>query len=277
MFSTPARRLYGALVAALVFSAASAAAQSSRSEATPQAETTLGEKYHVEFSGGYWHPSASMSVESEYLGIIGSSIDFKNDLGLTDHWFNELSVVGRPARKHKLRFQYIPITYDQSATLTRDIVFRAQRYTVGLPVNSQIEWDTYRFSYEYDFITYSKGFGGFIVDAKYTDVKAGLQSPLVNEFIHARAPIPAIGGVGRYYFMPEVSVTGEVTFFTLPQGLIKQYTAHYADVDIYGTMNFNRYIGAQLGYRALNLGYLVDNDTGSFLLKGFYFGIVARY
>jgi len=146
-----------------------------------------------------------------------------------------------------------------------------------LPVNSQIEWKTYRFSYQYDIITYDKGFGGLVVDVKYTDVQAGLQSPIENEFVHARAPIPAIGGVGRYYFIPQVSVTGEVTFFSLPQGLVKEYRAHYADVDIYGTMNFTRNIGAQFGYRSLNLGYLINNDTGSFLLNGFYFGIVARY
>ncbi len=36
-------------------------------------------------------------------------------------------------------------------------------------------------------------------------------------------------------------------------------------------------IGAQLGYRSFDVGYLVDQDTGSFTLKGLYFGVVARY
>ena len=53
------------------------------------------------------------------------TIDFKNDLGLTDTRFRELHVVLRPARKHKFRFQYIPIKYEQRATI--DARHRLQR------------------------------------------------------------------------------------------------------------------------------------------------------
>jgi hypothetical protein len=49
------------------------------------------------------------------------------------------------------------------------------------------------------------------------------------------------------------------------------------DVDIYGTVNFNDYIGVKGGYRSLDMGYLVKQDSGSFTLKGIYIGIVARY
>jgi hypothetical protein len=33
----------------------------------------------------------------------------------------------------------------------------------------------------------------------------------------------------------------------------------------------------QLGYRSLDVGYLVKTDTGSFVLRGLFFGVVARY
>jgi hypothetical protein len=148
---------------------------------------------------------------------------------------------------------------------------------VGLPVNSQLEWKAYRFAYEYDFITRDKGFGGFIVDAKYTDVKAGLQSPILNEFIHARAPIPTLGGIARYYFVPNVSITGELTGISIPDVVSEKYKAHYLDLDIYGTLNFTKNIGGKFGYRTFDVGYLVEKDTGSFNLHGIYFGIVARY
>ncbi len=274
MLNRSAVRLYGVIAVALILAAAPASAQF-----VPRVlnDAATGEKYHIEASAGYWSPSADMSVASEYLGIVGTNIDFKKDLGLTDHRFNELHVVARPARKHKLRFQYIPITYDQSATLTKDIVFRAQRYRVGLPVNSQLEWKAYRFAYEYDFISRDRVFGGFILDAKYTDVKAGLQSPIINEYIHARAPIPAIGGIVRYYVVPNISITGELTGVTIPDSISKEYKAHYADLDIYGTLNFTNNVGGQFGYRSFDVGYLVKKDSGSFVLRGIYFGIVARY
>jgi hypothetical protein len=31
------------------------------------------------------------------------------------------------------------------------------------------------------------------------------------------------------------------------------------------------------GYRTLDLGYHINDDTGSFVLKGIYFGAVLRY
>ena len=40
-------------------------------------------------------------------------------------------------------------------------------------------------------------------------------------------------------------------------------------------MNFNDYIGVQVGYRSLDVGYLIKADTGAFKLKGIYFGAVV--
>ena len=68
-----------------------------------------------------------------------------------------------------------------------------------------------------------------------------------------------------------------VTGFKLPESVAEGYKAHYADIDIYGTVNFNDYVGAQIGWRSLDVGYLVEDDMGSFDFRGLYFGIVARY
>jgi hypothetical protein len=267
-------RLYGALAIALLFVASPVAAQF-----TPRSlnDPATGEQFHIEGSAGFWVPSANMSIASEALGIVGSTIDFKNDLGLTDQRFSEISVVGRPARKHKLRFSYIPIEFIQESTIKRDIKFNGQLYAKGLPVNSDLLWKAYRFAYEYDFITRNRGFGGFILEAKYTDVTATLKSPIVEEFIHAKAPIPAIGGIVRVYVVPNISITGELTGVKIPDSISKEYKAHYADLDIYGTLNFTNNIGVQGGFRSIDVGYHVDSDTGSFVLKGIYFGVVARY
>jgi hypothetical protein len=274
MVTRSSLRLYGALAIALLFVASPVAAQF-----TPRSlnDPATGEQFHIEGSAGFWVPTANMSISSEALGIVGSTIDFKNDLGLTDQRFSEISLVGRPARKHKLRFSYIPIEFIQESTIKRDIKFNGQLYAKGLPVNSDLLWKAYRFAYEYDFITKNRGFGGFILEAKYTDVTATLKSPIVEEFIHAKAPIPAIGGIVRVYVVPNISITGELTGVKIPDSISKEYKAHYADLDIYGTLNFTNNIGVQGGFRSIDVGYHVDSDTGSFVLKGIYFGVVARY
>lgn len=267
-------RVYSLLAAALVLTASPALAQF---RPRPVGDPATGERYHIEGSAGFWHPTATMSISSESLGIGGTSIDFKRDLGLTDQRFGELHAVLKVSRKHKFRFQYIPIKYVQQAIIDRNIVFNGQLYRIGFPVNSALSWKAYRFGYEYDFIVRERGFAGFILDFKYTDVRASLQSPANSEFAHASAPIPALGGIVRVYVVPIVSITGELTGIKVPDSISKEFKAHYADLDIYGTVNVTNNLGAQLGYRSFDVGYLVDQDTGSFKLKGLYFGVVARY
>jgi hypothetical protein len=260
------------------------AAAPARAQYTPRTldDPATGEKYHVEFSVGLWNPSATMTISSEALGIIGTDIDFKKDLGLTDQRFGEFHLVLRPAKKHKFRFELIPIKFEQESVLKRDIVFQGQRYKVGLPVNSQLNWKAYRFGYEYDFISRNRGFLGFVLDAKYTDVQASLQSPIDYESLHAQAPIPTIGGIGRVYVASNIALTGEFTTFTIPDRVSEDYKGHFVDFDVYGTVNFVNNFGVQAGYRSFDVGYnirkaSVTTDAGTFVLKGLYFNGVVRF
>jgi hypothetical protein len=265
-----------ALAAALVFVAAPASAQyKPRTTSDP----ATGEKYHIEVGGDFWMPTAEMTVSSESLGIQGSQIDFRRDLGLTDQRFRALQVQLRPARSHKLRLQYIPVAYMQSATLSQRIVFNGIAYNVGVPVNSTLDWKTYQFGYEYDFVVKNSGFAGLILEAKYTDVQVSLVSPFASEFAHARAPIPAIGGIARYYVVPNIAITGEFTGFYWPDKAVASISgqAHYYDIDVYGTLNFTNNIGVKGGYRSRDVGYLINSDSGAFVMKGIYFGAVLRY
>lgn len=273
------RSLYAGVLASLFLLRAAPA----RAQFQPRLEDEIppAEKYIVEGAMGFWLPNADISVSSGgsgvLQGIVGTTINAKTDLGLVDQRFPEFHFEIRPARRHKIRFQSIPIEYDQTSTLRRDIVFNGQKYQVGIPTASTLDWRAYRFGYEFDFISRSRVSSGFILDFKYTDVSVNLKSPVLTEFARARAPIPAVGGMARVYVVPSVSVTGELTGFSLPESVIKNAGGHYFDLNIYGTANINRYVGFQAGYRRFDVNYLVKADTGSFVLKGLFFGFVARY
>jgi hypothetical protein len=276
----PSSRLYisTGLTALLVLFAATAQAQY---KPRPLNDPASGETFHIEGNASWWFPSAAVTVASEGFGISGSAIDFKDDLGIEDKRMTALSLTLRPARNHKFRFQTIPVKYEAASVLRREIVFNGQKYQVNLPVRSTLDWKAYRFGYEYDFVTKNRGFAGFIMEVKYTDVQAQIQastsSITIDEFTHSRLPLPALGGIGRVYVVPNISITGEVTAFKLPDSIDSRYGGHYVDVDIYGTVNFTNNVGVQGGFRSLDMGYLVKKDTGSFVLKGVYFGLVARY
>jgi hypothetical protein len=277
MLTSRAVRLYTiAAASALVV----CAARPAHAQYKPQTlnDPATGEKFHIEAGAGFWRPTADMKISSEGFGLAGTEIDLKKDLGLTDQSFRALQLTLRPARSHKFRLEYIPIKYEQTANLNRTVVFNGQAYTIGIPVNSSLDWKAWRIAYEYDFVVKNQGFAGFIIEAKYTDVSVTLATPLIpTQFAHARAPIPALGGIGRVYVVPNISITGEVSGFKLPSSIDKRYGAHYVDVNIYGTVNFNNYVGAQVGFRSLDVFYLVKSDTGSLTMKGLYFGIIARY
>jgi hypothetical protein len=260
---------------ALVFAAAPAQAQF---RPTSLSEPPTGEQYHIEAAAGFWFPNATISAASEQFGIPGDLIDFKVDLGLQNKNLPDFRLVLSPSRRHKFRFEFIPIKYTQTATVRRTIIFNGIAYHVGLPVKSELFWKAYRIAYEFDFISNNRGFAGFVIDAKYTDVSIVLDaSPVAIEFARARAPIPAIGGIGRFYVVPNISITGELTGFKLPKDLVKDTSAHFIDFDLYGTVNFTNHIGAQIGYRSLDVAYINKSDLGTFKEKGIYFGVVGRY
>jgi hypothetical protein len=263
------------VAAAALFCVAAPAAAQYKPRAVDDPAT--GEKYHIEGGADLWFPSADIAISSEQLGIVGDQIDLKKDLGLIDTRFSALQLQLRPARSHKFFLNYTPIDYSQSTILNRDVVFNGIRYKLGLPVNSELNWKTYEIGYEYDFVVKNWGFVGFDLEAKYTDVQVSLASPIATEFARARGPIPALGGIVRYYVVPNVAITGQLTAFKIPDSIDSRYNAHYIDLDIYGTLNFTNNIGVKGGYRSRDVGYLIKSDTGQLTLKGIYFGAVVRY
>ena len=277
MIRTPRLYIWTVLIALLGFAVPASAQYRPR----PINDLATGEKFHIEGGVDFWFPNTEILVASggtgALSGLTGTQINAKTDLGLTDKRLPKFQLTLRPVRSQKFRLEYIPIDFQATTTLTRNIDFNGQRYRVGIPTNTTLDWKAYRFAYEFDFVTKNRGFAGLVIEAKYTDVAVQLTSPVLNEFASARAPLPALGGIGRFYVVPNISITGEVTGFKLPDSIDNRYGGHYVDIDIYGTVNFSDNFGVKGGFRSLDMGYLVKQDSGSFTLKGIYFGVVARY
>lgn len=249
-------------------------------------DPATGERYHIEGAIGLWAPNADVVITSDGFGISGTSVDFKQDLGLTDSKKREMHLVLRPAKKHKFRLDYIPLRYadDNGHIINRELIFNGQRYNIGLPVVWLVDWSAYRFGYEYDFVTLNRGFAGFIIETKYTKLNTSLRTPIqpTPEIFDIRGPLPAIGGIGRGYITPNISITGEITGISIPKDVGESLggSGSYFDYNFYGTVNVTNNVGANIGYRAMDVGVTVpgaDGGSGKVLLKGLYFGIVARY
>ena len=239
----------------------------------------VGEEYHIEAAYGWWNAEPSLIVNSESLAILGTDVNLIEDLGIEKHKLGKFDLVLRPAKKHRFRFQRLPIHYEADASVKRSFVFNGQNYNVGLPVQTVANFDTYRFGYEYDFLYFTKGFVGAMIDMKFTNVNVELHSPIGEEFTKAFAPIPTLGFIARGYPIPNLALTGEMSFFRVPDSLAEQLEGDgsYTDFYLNATYNFNRFTGAQVGYRRVNIFYDVDLDSGTLKFTGLYFGAVIRY
>lgn len=264
----------GCFMYMLLLSPAAAIAQYG---AKPFSDPAPGERYHFEVAGELWNPPPVLTVASESLGLAGTQIDAATDLGLTRHWLFEFRGVLRPAKKHKFKISHLPMNYTAQSTVRREFIFNGQRFGLNLPVTTDFEWTTWLVAYEYDFLYKDSWFVGFTLNSKFTKTQVNLKSPLANEFALAQAPIPTIGGVARVYVVPSVSITADINGIKIPNSVNPDYNAHYFDFDLYGTVNFNRYAGAQVGFRNIDVGYRFKKDEGTFKMKGLYFGGVVRY
>ena len=267
------RLTWVALLCAVIVSWAEPAAAQFR----PPAEPAVGEDYNIEGVIMWWNPEPSLIVSSTSLGIQGTDVDLVSDLGIEQKRLREWRLVLRPGRKHKFRIHYTPIQYSAEAQVQREFIFNGQRYRVGVPVNTTANLKTWRVGYEYDFVYLSRGYAGVQLDVKYTDVDVTLATPILTEFTRQGAPIPTIGFVGRGYPVPYISITGEFSYFKIPDALSAEFDGEYLDYDFYGTVNFNRNSAVQLGYRSVDVDYLADRDRGNLTFKGWYFAGVVRF
>jgi len=246
----------------------------------PAPPAAVGEDYHIEAAYGWWDATPELIVNSESLGIIGTDVDLVSDLGIEKHRLGKLDVVLRPAKKHRLKYQHLPIKYETDAfPVQRSFVFNGQRYTVGLPVTTTVNFSTDSFGYEYDFLYYPRGFVGANVNMKLTTIDVDLRSPIGTEFFQQSAPIPSIGFAGRGYVTKNLAIDSEITFFRIPDSLEEQLDGDgsYNDFDLHATYNFNKYVGGQLGYRKTTIFYETTSDRGDLKFTGIYFGGVVRY
>jgi hypothetical protein len=244
--------------------------------APPLTDTAVGETYHVEVAGTLWNPTLVGTISSEEFGLQGTPLDFKTDLGFEQTRFKDLRIVLRPARKHRFRAEYTPISYLGASVLKRTIVFNGIDFNAALPITSQFDWKVWRLGYEYDMVYRSRGFVGAFVEARRTEFFATLAGGGQSEFTSATAPLPAIGVAGRGYVARNVAINFELSGFKVPD-VDKKYQGNYYDWDLNGTVNLTNNVGVQVGWRRMTTFLDIEQDHGDFKLQGLWFGAVARY
>ena len=152
--------------------------------------------FEIGARGYYWFPSLDGKLKVDEAGIIGTTIDFENDLAIEDEDYPSVEAfVG--AGRHHLDLGYTKIDYSGSNVLTRTIVFDGQTYSIGDLVSSSIEYKMIDFHYQYDFIDLENALAGFslggVLQVKYLDGEVSLKTTGLDEKEDFTLPIPMVG------------------------------------------------------------------------------------
>ncbi len=295
--------LYSAFVTAMVCRPSLARAQAAPAPQTPapaapaQAETPLpvitivGEEFRVELQVGAWitMPTTVMYSDTEDITVTsgttttttalnGTLLDFKRDLGLNNQTFPEAHLTVRLAPKHKLRGEYIPIFYKQTAVIASTFNFNGQTYKAGDTVESTMHWNEWQFAYEFDPLVVDRGYIGGVVAVSSMNVSGATADSAQSGTASVNILMPGLGVTARYYAASKLSVTGDFMFFDLPGS---ETSTHARSVDIsgYATFNFNKHIGAQVGYRSYDASHVWGSplNTGQFTIRGPFVGGTAHF
>jgi hypothetical protein len=244
------------------------------------------ENFHVELGLMFWKPNPGIEIQTGGLAAAGiPGVDFVREFGLLDDRFAEFRSVLKTGRKHKFRIAHVNFDYFEQTTAQRTISFGGATFPVTVPVTADLNWDLWRFGYEYDFVAGDRGLVGFITELKHNHLTADLSaSGFGGQSTDVTAPIITLGVIGRVYPHRTFSVTAEYTGFKvfgwvkpLTDRIAEDLDASMSDFDIYGTVNFGGHVGAQFGYRSVTGSYAVDDDEGDLKMKGPYFGGILRF
>jgi hypothetical protein len=183
-------------------------------------------------------------------------------------------------RKHHLLFSASPVSYSNSATLARTIMFQGETYNVGTQASSDIRSFSFAPGYQWDFIRRNRGYVGLETQLNLLDSTATVTGTVVVNDQNATrtasgsffAPLPVIGIHARGYPMQSgrLAVEGLVNgmyFF----GYGDFYSARgFASVGI--TRRFRAIAGYQLGTR-LSIHGGSDNIGTRLTQKGAVVGL----
>jgi hypothetical protein len=231
---------------------------------------------HGEVSVLFWQPSPEITLSSpEIRSATGEpDVDFVETFSIEDKGFPEIRL--RLGGRHKFRFDYVPVKYDEDTVITRTITVSGRTLTIGAPATADVKWDLLYVGYQWDFVSMEKGSVGVIGELKYQKLEAEVDSPLLTSAatVDQKAPVPTIGVAFRVAPIPIVAVGGEFAGLKISSS---DFEAKLFDFDINGLVTFGPYIGVQGGYRSVTIDYDIDDDTGNLKLKGPYIGAVLRF
>jgi uncharacterized protein involved in high-affinity Fe2+ transport len=201
-------------------------------------------------------------------GMIGTDIDFENDLGLQK---NSSSFFGniqwRSTSRSRFDLSYYGLNRKSTYTIKKTFDFGDNTYNINTTINAFFNTDIYRFSYGYAILSKPKYELGLLIGAHIvrTGVGIGVNSTNVNlvykDDFGFTAPLPDFGLWGGYAISDRFAMNAEFDYLQIEVNGIKGRILGYNFSADYRVL---KQFDLSLGYTGLNFSVdaIRDNSNG---------------
>jgi len=197
----------------------------------------------------YFNPSLTFAVKSSSIAFNGGSVDFKNDLGMTDKSFMDYRIHFGDG----FRVSYMNIGYAGNGTLSQSLTYQGNTYNANANVTSNLDL-------KYARVTFIKPITHFfgmttklLLDLKGFDISAQVTG--IDSTTHTiqtgqrkfRGAIPTVG------FAVDNQLGDNVKIYTEVTGLPLGKYGHFYDGEIGVKYEAPNNISVAAGYRSFDL------------------------
>lgn len=224
--------------------------------------------------GYYWVPVLDGHMKADLGGIIGTDIDFVDDLDMEDENYPMVEAfVG--LGDHLLSVSAMEVDYSGSEILAVDITFNGVDFTATTDVDSSLKYQMIDAEYRWNLIDLENILAGFSIGVigkiKYVDGEAEIKSLTLDEKVSFNAPIPMVGAsvhVGLIADLLEVraKVAGiGYSGNTLYDAMADVSFTPFPLIDIHG------------GYRIIDLDVDIDDVELRYTMSGPYLAVTVGF
>ncbi len=216
----------------------------------------------VSVDARYWLSELDAEVKVTENGLTGTEIDLERDLGVdTEENFLEGRITFEFG-KHRVRYAFVPLSWDGSKTITKSINFAGKTYSVNTDVTTSLDVDYHRLGYEYDFVKVAGNRFGIIAELKVFDIDASLKSTAVSESESIVVGLPTLGVAFQMGLPSVLNVSGEIT------GITYGGDAYFVDGEVGLNITPLPLVSISGGYRYMKLYAEVEDDKVDLQLDG---------
>ena len=223
----------------------------------------------ISLKAGYMSltPSGNFSAN---LGALGATqVDVKNDLAMKKS-NNVMAEAQLSLGDSVLSVGYLPIKFEGSNTLTRNVTFQGVTYPATTTVNSKLDAKIYDVGYTYYLVNMDDLPSRFQFGVEVAVKGISAEAAINNNTASASAYIPTIGLRARVALADFIGVLGRV-------GYIGYAGNRFMDMDAQVEFSPLPAIGIFAGYRQLDLKVDTNSVVVDTKFAGPYGGALVRF